>query len=55
MRIGPNLATFGDRNRIAGFLEHNEENVKNWISNPEKYKPGNIMTLKTYNDGRIIR
>ncbi|MFX3674230.1 MAG: cytochrome c oxidase subunit II [Paenisporosarcina sp.] len=40
---GPNLATFGDRNRVAGFMEHNEENVKKWISNPEKYKPGNLM------------
>ncbi|MDN3450186.1 cytochrome c oxidase subunit II [Planococcus sp. APC 3906] len=40
---GPNVATFGDRNRVAGFLEHNEEEVKNWISDPQKYKPGNLM------------
>ena len=41
--IGPNLATFGDRNRVAGFMDHTEENLKNWINNPEEYKPGNLM------------
>lgn len=41
--LGPNLATFGDRNRIAGFLEHNEENLKGWITEPQEYKPGNLM------------
>lgn len=41
--IAPNLATFGDRNRIAGVLDHDEENLKNWIENPQKYKPGNTM------------
>lgn len=49
---GPNMATFGDRNRVAGFLEHNEENVKNWISDPQKYKPGNEMPdPETLNNG----
>lgn len=28
---GPNLTTFGERTRIAGVLEHNEENLKKWI------------------------
>ena len=41
--VGPNLTTFGDRNRVAGYLEHNEENLKNWISDPQEYKPGNLM------------
>ena len=40
---GPNLASFGDRNRVAGFLEHNEEDLKKWIKNPQKVKPGNTM------------
>lgn len=40
---GPNLASFGDRNRVAGFLKHNEEDLKKWIKNPQKVKPGNIM------------
>lgn len=41
--VGPNLTTFGDRNRVAGFLEHNEENLKAWIKNPGELKPGNLM------------
>ena len=41
--VGPNLATFGDRNRVAGFMDHTEEDIKKWISNPEEYKPGNLM------------
>ncbi|PJK17978.1 cytochrome c oxidase subunit II [Chryseomicrobium excrementi] len=42
---GPSLATFGDRNRIAGFLEHNEENLKGWIKNSQEYKEGNLMPV----------
>ncbi|PLR97418.1 cytochrome c oxidase subunit II [Bacillus sp. T33-2] len=45
-RQGPNLTNFGDRSRIAGVLEHNEEQLKNWIKDPEAYKPGNKMTGK---------
>ncbi|WP_017379317.1 cytochrome c oxidase subunit II [Paenisporosarcina sp. TG-14] len=41
--VGPNLATFGDRNRVAGFMDHTEDNIKKWINNPEEYKPGNLM------------
>ncbi|WP_203332518.1 cytochrome c oxidase subunit II [Planococcus beigongshangi] len=49
---GPNLATFGDRNRVAGFMEHTEENIKKWIQDPQKHKPGNLMPdAKTLNGG----
>lgn len=41
--FGPNLAAFGDRNRIAGVLPHTEEDLKNWIQDPQQYKPGNNM------------
>ncbi|MCO4096464.1 cytochrome c oxidase subunit II [Macrococcoides canis] len=41
---GPNLTTFGDRNRVAGVMEYNEENLKKWIKDPESVKPGNKMT-----------
>ena len=34
--MGPNLATFGDRNRVAGFLDHTEEDLQAWIKNPEE-------------------
>jgi len=40
---GPNMATFGDRNRVAGYLDHNKENIVNWVQDPQKYKPGNLM------------
>ncbi|MEK3935226.1 cytochrome c oxidase subunit II [Sporosarcina sp. FSL W7-1349] len=40
---GPNLATFGDRNRIAGFMDHTEEDLKDWIVDTQKHKPGNKM------------
>lgn len=40
---GPNLANFGDRDLIAGYLDHNKENLVDWISDPESLKPGNKM------------
>jgi cytochrome c oxidase, subunit II len=42
-RIAPNLADFGNRSRVAGYLQYNKENIKNWIRHPEEYKPGNKM------------
>jgi cytochrome c oxidase subunit 2 len=45
-RTAPNLADFGNRTRVAGILEYNEENIKAWIQNPEKFKPGNQMYKK---------
>ena len=45
-RMAPNLTNFGERTTIAGVLEHNEENLKKWIKDPEQYKPGNKMTGK---------
>jgi cytochrome c oxidase subunit 2 len=45
-RMAPNLTNFGDRSRIAGILDHNKTELKNWIKNPEKYKPGNQMSGK---------
>lgn len=44
--MGPNVTTFGDRNRTAGFMDHTEEAVVDWIMDPEYYKPGNLMTDK---------
>lgn len=50
--VGPNLATFGDRTTIAGFMEHDEETLKNWIADPQQYKPGNLMpNAESLNDG----
>ncbi|QED47405.1 cytochrome c oxidase subunit II [Cytobacillus dafuensis] len=43
-RQAPNLTTFGEREKIAGVLDHSEQDLKNWLSDPEKYKPGNKMS-----------
>lgn len=48
-RTAPNLANFADRNRVAGILEMNEENIKKWLKDPESIKPANKMT-DTYPD-----
>ncbi|HLR39029.1 MAG TPA: cytochrome c oxidase subunit II [Jeotgalicoccus sp.] len=44
--VGPNLTNFGDRELVAGILEHNKENLVDWIKDPESIKPGNKMTGK---------
>ncbi|PWW17395.1 cytochrome c oxidase subunit 2 [Cytobacillus oceanisediminis] len=43
-RLAPNLTNFGDRERIAGILDHTEEDLKDWLRDPETFKPGNKMT-----------
>ncbi|WP_019416075.1 cytochrome c oxidase subunit II [Paenisporosarcina sp. TG20] len=51
--VGPNLATFGDRNRVAGYMDYTEDNIKKWINDPEEYKPGNLMPQpEDLNDGK---
>lgn len=48
--LGPNLTTFGDRNRVAGFMDHTEESVEEWIMDgmqpKSKLKSGNLMAGK---------
>ena len=45
-RLAPNLTNFGERSRVAGILPHTKKDVKDWIRNPETYKPGNKMAGK---------
>ncbi|WP_019242442.1 MULTISPECIES: cytochrome c oxidase subunit II [Bacillus] len=42
-RTAPNLANFGDREKVAGILDHNEENIKEWLTDTQKVKPSNKM------------
>ena len=42
--IGPDLTSFADRSRFAGILLPTEENLVDWIVDPEAIKPGNKMT-----------
>ncbi|MGD6818414.1 cytochrome c oxidase subunit II [Metabacillus sp. 113a] len=46
VRTAPNLGNFGDRTKVAGILPNTDENVRKWLEDPEKYKPGNTMTGK---------
>jgi len=41
--LGPNLNGFADREKIAGIREHNDANLKEWITDPQGVKPGNKM------------
>ncbi|KKB73874.1 MULTISPECIES: cytochrome c oxidase subunit II [Bacillus] len=43
-RTAPNLATFGERSKIAGVKDFNDENLRAWLKDPESIKPGNKMT-----------
>lgn len=41
---GPNLSHFASRQRIAAdILENTQENLRRWLTDPEKVKPGNRM------------
>ncbi|WP_335870475.1 cytochrome c oxidase subunit II [Bacillus sp. 2205SS5-2] len=53
--VGPNLANFGERTQIAGWLDHDKETLKDWIKNPQTLKPGNKMPgfEKTLNDQEL--
>lgn len=41
--VAPNLANFGDRNLVGGINKQNEKNIKEWIANSAKVKPGSKM------------
>ncbi|NPC92442.1 cytochrome c oxidase subunit II [Bacillus sp. WMMC1349] len=43
-RTAPNLATFGERTRVAGVKDFSDQNIKDWLKDPESIKPGNKMT-----------
>lgn len=46
--IGPNLTHFGSRTQIAGGVLDNDpqgKNLRTWLSDPQKVKPGNDMVV----------
>lgn len=47
-RNAPNLSNFGEREKVAGILENDEENIKKWLVDSQKIKPGN--TMPSYED-----
>lgn len=53
-RIAPNLADFGNRQTVAGILPYTKENIKSWIQEPGKHKPGNKMYKEaTYSEEEL--
>jgi cytochrome c oxidase subunit 2 len=50
---GPSLTHFARRTHIsAGIMENTQENLRAWLTDPDKVKPGNIMATDAavYND-----
>ncbi|SDY77384.1 cytochrome c oxidase subunit 2 [Evansella caseinilytica] len=41
--FGPDLTNFGERTVVAGYLKYEDENIKDWIRDPQSLKPGNGM------------
>lgn len=48
--LGPDLTHFGERHTVAaGLLANTPENLAAWIRDPERIKPGNLMTAGVVN------
>ena len=44
-KVGPDLTHFGSRQTLAGgMIEHTPENLFEWLDDPDKVKPGNLMS-----------
>ncbi|MCI0440434.1 MAG: cytochrome c oxidase subunit II [Chloroflexi bacterium] len=42
--VGPNLTHFASRGTMAAaIMDNTQQNLREWLSNPEEIKPGNIM------------
>lgn len=42
-KVAPSLTNFGDREWLAGYIENNEDKLKEWIRNPQDLKQGALM------------
>jgi cytochrome c oxidase subunit II len=53
-KIGPNLTHIGGRAHFAGAIaELNTTNLKAWIRNPQKFKPGSKMVVRKFNEDEV--
>lgn len=50
---GPNLTGFANRQKVAGFWDNTDENVYQWIKDPESMKPGSLMPAVPLSDEEI--
>ncbi|GAE91775.1 cytochrome c oxidase polypeptide II [Gracilibacillus boraciitolerans JCM 21714] len=46
--VGPNLADFGDRTKVAAIKNYSKEAIVDWIMDPASIKPGNGMLGAPY-------
>jgi cytochrome c oxidase subunit 2 len=53
LSVGPNLAGFASRSTIAGILDHSDENLRKWLEDPQKEKPGNKMMIQKLSNDQI--
>lgn len=52
--IGPNLTHFGIRKHFASAIaESNTRNLKAWIRNPQKFKPGSRMVVRKFSEVEV--
>ena len=52
--IGPNLTHVASRSTLAaGIIDNNEENLRNWLRNPNEIKPGVAMPVLNLSEGEI--
>jgi cytochrome c oxidase subunit 2 len=49
----PNLDGFANRDYVAGFLKNNDENLREWLKDPQDVKPGNKMIIAPLSDEEI--
>ncbi len=52
-RVGPNLTDIANREKVAGFLDNTKENLKDWIADPQKIKPGTMMPKVELNENEL--
>ena len=52
--VGPNLTHVGSRKTLAaGIIDNNEENLRNWVRNPDEIKPGVAMPILDISDEEL--
>lgn len=52
-RLGPNLTDLASRERLAGILPNNAEELHKWLKDPQAMKPGNKMPNLNLPDDQI--
>ena len=53
-KIGPDLSNFGDRQTLAaGTRKNSMANLRAWIKNPMRFKPGSLMPVLELTDQQI--